>query len=779
MNMTARLTVVISIVASVSADATDYYYVGSGARGDTTNAAKWEDALGNNPTYAPGDANASADDRWIVRDGKNIRQVGTVWNSVTHFYGSGIVFGEIDGTAGSYACESQANTASAYFHCPAYFAHGSFYAYNTTASNKRGFADGAIVVTAPESAPFYLRGWYGSSADAPSYFTINASISSERGCALAAFDTKWVDWTFNGDMSGYKGTLDFSNGHVALTFGANTGSIDMKNLKFGAGTSVTILNTTPIRVGTLTMGNGDTFNFPISSGACASFVADVVSVSGTVVFNLDGEPPFDGETNRFALVSSAAGGLFPANFTVNASGCLAGNFAGFEIVTGEDGTSQTLYAVYNPSVMLVASDNRNKEMGYSSAMDNGASWSDGNTPHAGVYYLITNDSVRVTGRSRYNNGPTQVFLHTPEVSGTNEFLGASLTLGSLCRLYLFGQAFKTSSLVLDSDSEVWCGQQQSPTIIADKITTLGVGEIWLGSYASKKLTIDGPVVGSARLVLGGVTGTSSASGNYDFGKGLTNFLGTVCVTQKNNTATYSSNVQMIDLKSGYSLGAALEEFRAEALTLSAYSVVNVTEDVELPTGLNRGLSVVGDGRINVNSGKTFSLGWPLTIDGTLYKSSSGTLVLGANRSGVGEGGGAIVVTNGTLAVAAVDAVNGFTVSFAPGTSLSLKVNLADAELTRYGIRNVGLAEPFVLGSGMATLPLSVDMSGAGAFPKEGGVVGVLTVSDSATNALESVFSVPKFLKGFKFTAEKIHDDDNGWTTYAARYEPTGFLISFR
>ena len=780
MNTTARLAAIISISASISANATDYYYVGTGARGDTTNAAKWEDAGGNNPACAPGDANALADDRWIVRNAKFIRQVGTVWNSVTHFYGKGIVFGEIDGTTGNYVCESQADTASAYFHCPAYFANGSFYSYNTTNTAKRGYMNGSVVVTAPESAPFYLRGQNGSSADSPSYFTINASISSERDCALAAAGTKWVAWTFNGDMSGYKGTLDFSNGYVALTFGANTGAMDMKNLKFGAGTSVKILNTTPIRVGTLTMGNGDTFNFSISSGTCPSFSADAVVVSGTTVFNLDGEAPFNGETNRYALVSSAAGGLSPANFTVNATGCFAGSFAGFEIVTGVDGMSQTLYAVYVPSVMLVKSDGRNKELGYPSAMDSGASWSDGNTPHSGVHYLISNDSARVTERSSYLSGePARVFLRTPETSEANEFPGASLTLGDLCRLYLFGKAFKTSRLVLDSGSEVWCGQQQTPTVIADEIRTLGDGEIWLGAYASKTLTIDAPVTGGARLVLGGVTSTSSAQGNYDLGKGLTNFLGTVCVTQKNNTATYGSNTQVLKLMSGCSLGGALGEFRADALTLSAYSVLDATEDVELPAGLNRGLSVVGTGRINVSSGKTLALGWPLTVDGILYKSSAGTLVLGANRAGVGAGGGTIVVTHGTLAVAAADAVNGFAVHLAPNTALSLKVNLADEELTRYGIRNVGLAEPFVLGAGMTALPLSVDVSDAGDMPKKGGTIGVLTVSDSATNALEAAFSVSKFYRGFKFSSVKIHDDENGWTTYAAHYDPTGCVISLK
>ena len=170
---------------------------------------------------------------------------------------------------------------------------------------------------------------------------------------------------------------------------------------------------------------------------------------------------------------------------------------------------------------------------------------------------------------------------------------------------------------------------------------------------------------------------------------------------------------------------------------------------------------------------------PLTIDGTLYKTGVGTLRLDADRVGVGEGGGTIIVTNGTLAVASAEALDGFTVALAPSTELVLKANLSDEKLTRYGIKNVGLETPFALGEGVASLPLSIDVSDIGKLPQSGGVIGVLTVSDAATNALERVFSVPKFLRGVNSTPVKIHDDENGWTTYAARYEHVGIRILFR
>ena len=207
--------------------------------------------------------------------------------------------------------------------------------------------------------------------------------------------------------------------------------------------------------------------------------------------------------------------------------------------------------------------------------------------------------------------------------------------------------------------------------------------------------------------------------------------------------------------------------------------MTLTGDITVSTNLNRGLAVYGNGVVNT-AAYSLNLGMPLTMDGTLYKAGAGMLRLDANRHAVGEGGGTIVVTNGTLAVAAADAINGIAVSFAPGTALVLKTNLADEELTRYGIRNVGLAEPFVLAEGMTALPLTVDSSDGGELLRgQGGTVGILTVSDSATNLLDSAVTVPRTYRGFKFSAVKVHDDENGWTTYAAQYDPTGCVISIR
>ena len=283
--------------------------------------------------------------------------------------------------------------------------------------------------------------------------------------------------------------------------------------------------------------------------------------------------------------------------------------------------------------------------------------------------------------------------------------------------------------------------------------------------------------------VGTVTSTSVPAGTYKFKGDNSDFVGTLVVSQYvqgvQYGATYTARYQRFYLYNSNTLGGALPAFDPEATVLSEFGRFTLGGNVSVSTNLNRGLAVYGNGVVDTDK-YSFNLGMPLTMDGTLYKAGAGTLRLDANRHAVGEGGGTIVVTNGTLAVAAADAINGMAVSFAPGTALVLKTNLADEELTRYGIRNVGLAEPFVLAEGMTTLPLAVDSSDGGELLRgQGGTVGILTVSDSATNLLDSAVTVPRTYRGFKFSAVKVHDDENGWTTYAARYEPTGCLISFQ
>jgi hypothetical protein len=167
---------------------------------------------------------------------------------------------------------------------------------------------------------------------------------------------------------------------------------------------------------------------------------------------------------------------------------------------------------------------------------------------------------------------------------------------------------------------------------------------------------------------------------------------------------------------------------------------------------------------------------PLTIDGTLIKTGGGTLQLDADRAGVGESGGALVVTNGTLAVASAGAIDGFTTSFSATGKLVLRQNSADEALMRYGIRNTGPVEPFTLVPALAALPLTLDLSKV-TLPPKGAVVGVLTVSDEATNVIDRLYVPPRApVSGYAASPLRLHDDEKKWTTYAVRYVRAGLTL---
>ena len=307
------------------------------------------------------------------------------------------------------------------------------------------------------------------------------------------------------------------------------------------------------------------------------------------------------------------------------------------------------------------------------------------------------------------------------------------------------------------------------------------GVVELSAFGSGgQFHIYGDLQGSAEVRLGTQTSTSVPQGQTWFYGDNSEFVGTLVVSQYVGGA-YSQfsggRVQRLHLKKNTDLGGALETFNPAALLVSQFDRVTLDDNVSISTNLNRGMTVVGDAVVDTDA-YSLGLGMPLTIDGTLYKEGAGTLRLDADRVGVGEGGGTIIVTSGTLVVAAAGAVDGFTVALAPSAKLVLKADLSDEKLTRYGIKNVGLVTPFVLGEAVSSLPLSVDVANA-ELPESGGTIGVLTVSDAATNALERFFSVPKSYRGFSMSPVKIHDDENCWTTYAARYRHVGFRMVIR
>ena len=658
---------------------------------------------------------------------------------------------------------------------------------------------GKMTLTAPESEPFVITSYQNTIDGTHEFLVTGTTFRAESGTALQVGGL-WTGTShtatnftmrFYCDMSQFFGKIivkpccssseeyPFVRSSIYLGDGGFPGSLELQ-----AGASlVTTSAQYVVTFANATFATGSTIKLPTAftgSGA-ASCARVVVTNSLTLGDNVAIEitPPANGLTNRLAVLVSKNGGIDKTKFSFRFPASLATWFesvggAWFETETNPATGEQTLYAVSVPLVKMILSDAGSKDSGSTRlAVTNAAAWSDGKLPHAGAHYLIVNDND-VAGRT---GGDTYFYT-----AATSEFVfaGDSLTLGSHAYARIFAQKFIVPALRLLDSSEIWSRAGttfDSTSIIADS------GIVRLASFNGTSMTFSGNLSGSAEVRVGTVVASSVPAGTYKFNGDNSDFVGTLVVSQYiqgvQYGATYSARYQRFYLYGSTTLGGALPAFNPEAAVLSEFGRFTLGRNVSISTNLNRGLAVYGNGVVDT-AAYTFDLGMPLTMDGTLYKDGVGTLRLSANRAGVGERGGMIVVTNGTLAVAAADAINGIAVSFAPGTALVLKTNLADAELTRYGIRNVGLAEPFVLAEGMAALPLTVDATGGGELALDrGGTVGILTVSDSATNLLDSAVTVPKTYRGFKFSSVKVHDDENGWTTYAARYVPVGCVISFK
>ena len=778
------------------------------------NAASWSsDGTANGELSGEDGDPLNAGDQYVINAGKAIRLASDKeYAGPSIFTCKRITFGG-DGNK-NYGCATCYSKGGNYVDFGsgadqegAYLYNGFIQGYKSYPKQSyAGTLTGKMTVTAPESAPFRIT-------TGPNAYTMQVTGTVFRaasgtglriGGLLGDVTGSATNFKFCAycDMSEFFGRMtvepcctsveDFPDFVTTLYVGSMSmpGTLEIEAGAILAPTGAACV----VTLGNANFADGSRISLPVenvegSDGVTRPrcpliVVTNAVSASGVVTFEFSGdaEIPADGLTNRLALVVAKKGGLDKTNFAIELSDALdpSGWYGkyGVSLEVEEDETTgeQTLVAVFQPLVRMIYSDGGSKTTGATRlAVTNAAAWSDGKLPHSGAHYLITS-GAEVTGK---NDG--KAFMFTATTNGTYFFPGESLTIASNANVYVFSAGFSVPVMRLLGGAALRGGQARSVSF-SNMVIVAESGIVELCAFGSGgQFHIYSDLQGSAEVRIGAQTLTSVPQGQNWFYGDNSEFVGTLVVSQYVGGA-YSQfsggRVQMLHLKKNTDLGGALETFNPAALLVSQFDRITLDDNVSISTNLNRGMTVVGDAVVDTDA-YLFDLGMPLTIDGTFYKTGAGTLRLAADRYAVGENGGAIVVTNGTLAVAASDAVNGFAVHLAPGTALSLKANLEDEKLTRYGIRNVGLAEPFVLGEGMAALPLSVDVSDAGALPKKGGVVGVLTVSDSATNALESVFSVSKFLKGFKFSSVKIHDDDNGWTTYAARYEPTGFLISFR
>jgi hypothetical protein len=418
------------------------------------------------------------------------------------------------------------------------------------------------------------------------------------------------------------------------------------------------------------------------------------------------------------------------------------------------------------------------------------SWDDGTTlAQSGKHYVLDVGKIE---------GATSASISMPTSINTTgaayEFTGESLTLNSGCSLKFPVEkvdniTFKCKELNLNDGSFLGGGNQSYYTIDGGNMNISGT--VLIRAAAGRHVRLRSNISGDGYLRLCGWKTGSFPYANYYLRGDNRNFKGVIDMTRSRLYDTsFDSNFSILNIDHGIRLGGNLSELNRRALILDHYVKLKIEDSATVKKDSNRGIAVV-KAQIDIPNAKIFTIETPLTLNGELRQLGAGTLVLKGDAIGFGSDGlseeptankNIFSVTNGTLAIGSVDAINGAAVTFKKGSKFELRPNFDDAEFMKYGIRNVKTSTPFALGEEVEALLFSI---GAATGTPPFGVpfrLALFTVkSDSASVELirSAVAEIEYPIVGFKGKVVEDVDEEAGIVTFAIDYAPIGLRISVR
>ena len=284
---------------------------------------------------------------------------------------------------------------------------------------------------------------------------------------------------------------------------------------------------------------------------------------------------------------------------------------------------------------------------------------------------------------------------------------------------------------------------------------------------------------------GTITGVQMLHDKHSFGLGLfgddSGFAGDYSLSLAATDAwdpAERPDRYFIEIGDGFSFGGDYSGANAwKSVTFTHFPYFRVSSDVSM-TNATRGVLVQEGVVFEVSSGKSLTISERMTYGGALVKCGPGALVLGnetpkfladtEQTDTPAEGTNELRVVEGSLKVAAVDAVNGLAVSFAGGAGLVVDVE-ATGELKRYGARNVKWEAPF---SAEVAIPVSFE----GEIPADGASLGICTIS--ATAAAPTLALPDRYAKR-RVAGIGWRRNADGSRTYVAAIGKTGVLMIFR
>ena len=656
--------------------------------------------------------------------------------------------------------------------------------------------DGAVSVVGERNV---LR-WLYSRAE----MNMAASLSGEKTAVLST-DVRFAAETgygvknhrcenlvLAGDCSGFSGKLAITPNRGVSSVSIDKSEYFVKLIlakdDFTMPGSVTVSERCAIEVtgksaklGSLTLNSGSILTVP-AVGAGALEVTETLTLKAPQRLYAVHSVPADGVARTTDILSAPAGVELKAEDFV-----LEGELAELQFATlgvKDNGGCKTLFISYEPMVELEVSDT--SSLGRAAANDTteiawgtGTSWSNGETPSDGTNYVV-----------KMRDGK-KMYLRTPTSNKDHKFPGKSLTVGTngFLRIFQSNKKLTVSDLRLMGGSQVDVGQSTYSTLVGNISIVSGTARF--GVISKNSLSFDASFSGDGDVWFSGVDeGSSEPYGEFRFLKDSPDFKGRIRVEYCRNNPSYGTKRQNIVAGSELQLGGRMDAFDAKALTLRKYGRLTTRGSFALTRDYNRGVFVDGGygGVINVtNKSHELEFTTQLTLNGTLYKEGSGTLVMGGSvKFGADasdtptEGANFFIVTNGTVKVTATDAMNGLATTFAAGTRLVLEVDPDNAELTGHGIRNDKIDNPFSVNGG-GKLPISLHASDDVKAAMKGRpmTIGLFTVTAQADETFRAL--MPETLRSpFRSTKSSIvRNEKDGTVLYSLNIVPVGLHMIVR
>ncbi len=742
----------------------------------------------------PGDA-PSTDNDYVVKNGKYIRV-----RYDRSFNGNSISFGEVGGTAGDLViqrADAQAGHNINFANDGAYLNNGHFRPWESNRAPNIGATaqsrtTGPLIVCSPESKPFQICAAEvtSSSKNTNNTVTISAPIKGAAGTALmlcaggnasmpAAADT----FTITGSMAEFYGKLIVSAGlsggaydavpvqavFEGITMGGTT--VVQKGAQIKARYTDRTYTTAglELKAESVLLVN----NKPSESKCGKIAVTESLTVEKGAIVKLGMHPYVGSGFDAYEWVALT----FPANKgTIPIENFVCPDLEGYTPCTLStnlvDGVWQLVIRKQAHDVLSV-NDSSDMTISHAlpSACTNAASWKSGNAPQPGKMYQAINN-IGGLGATEWP------IIRTPYYSNTATpfvFDGDCLVLGQGGAIYPCSKDVTFPCLNLSQNTTYILSLAAVPSYLRGKLHLSSSSDAYpqkIQAYMKGLNTVAAEVSGSGTLNIMGRSGSSNPYGDIEFTALNTNFTGRIKVyANVNNVAAGPDDYkhERVFVTDARNLGGPLAEFRADALELADYSVLEARNDVDLNV-VNRGVKIAGNAGMSAPEDVTLAISNDITYDGTLRKTGAGVLALNGAARVAGGASAALSVAEGHVSVGSTNALNGVSTTFADGAYL-LVDPAATGDVATFGAVDLS-AVPFG-----GALPVAFDLPAlAGNQRYRYSGVAVCTVADAAKAAALTLEAKKIQRHSVSFSTRANAD---GTVTVVADINAKGFVLVLR